>query len=288
MLLLSCETPISVKLPKSSSTKVIEGWIENGQSPIVVVSNSLDYYSTINVDSIQASVDKDAIVTVTDEYGNTEQLKLGFSFEHIFGLMGAVYSGTTIVGEAGKTYYLRVEDKDGNVYTATTTIPNNTVNIDSLKFTNNNPTDTAALIRVYFTDEASTYDCYRFFVKVNNLDVCYSQISLGTFDDLTFNGKAMNYEMIRSPLSNMVMTAMSEKDREAYYRRYFKKGDVVCVRSTLTDTATLNYWFPLQVDVQVGFVAYMITSTYPTNIKGENVTGIWSGYNARYDTLVFE
>ena len=90
MLLLSCETPISVKLPKSSSTKVIEGWIENGQSPIVVVSNSLDYYSTINVDSIQASVDKDAIVTVTDEYGNTEQLKLGFSFEHIFGLMGAM------------------------------------------------------------------------------------------------------------------------------------------------------------------------------------------------------
>lgn len=287
-LLVSCETPISITLPEHSATTVVEGWIENGQHPVVIVSHSMDYYSSIGMDAILASVEKNCIVKVTDSDGNEEQLQLGFTYDHIFGLLNAAYVGKSLVGQPGKTYYLYIEDTAGNIYTSTTTIPQNTVQVDSVKINIEHPEDTTALGRIYFTDNSSTYDCYRFFTKVKNLDVIYTQILYGCYDDLTFSGKQMNYEMIRMPMSNLDVSALLGIDAEEYARMYFKKGDTVYVKSTITDTATLNYWFPMQVDINMMMMPFRISGTYPTNITGDNVIGIWSGYHARYDTLVFE
>ncbi len=287
-LLWACETPISMKLPGKENTKIIEGWIENDKNPIVIVSNSISYYSTIGIEEILSAVDRDAKVYVTDEVGNTEQLTLGVSFEHIYGVLGAAYVGQTLKGEAGKEYTLYVEDKDGRVFTAKTRIPQQEILIDSIFFPiNNGLYDTTCPIRMMFQDRPETYDCYRFFCKIKNLDITYSPVRLGTFDDLTFNGKPITYELSRAPLSNFNFSDMTDSVREDYSRSYFKAGDTIVLRSTLTDTATLKYWFPLQVDIFLGMNPFMVSGTYPTNIIGENVTGIWSGYHARYDTLIF-
>ena len=288
LFFFSCETPVNLEVNGTTSTKVIEGRIENGQPAVVMVSNALDYYSTIDMQAILNSVDPTCIVRITDEDGNEEQLTTGFDFSSLYGAIGAAYKSKNIVGEPGKTYHLYVEDTAGNIYTATTTIPAQTVWVDSVKFTNEKPTDTAALARIYFQDRAATYDCYRFFCMLKNVDICYNPISLGTYDDLAFNGKYMNYEIIRSPMSNMSMQSLSQEEQDNYYRMYFKKGDTLYVKSTLTDTATYNFWFPLQVITQVGEFPFLSRNAYPTNIQGKNVVGIWSGYHARYDTLIFE
>ncbi len=284
----ACETPIGMKLPGKKNTKVIEGWIENDQYPVVVVSNSLSYYSTIGAEEVLASADKNAKVYITDEDGNSEQLALGFTTEHIFGIVGAAYVGKTIKGKAGKEYSLYVEDDSGQVFTAKARIPQQPMLIDSLFFPVNTAVyDTFYPMRIIFQDRPETYDCYRFFCKITHLDIAYSPIRLGTFDDLTFNGKQITYEISRSPLSNFNISGMTDSVREDYSRSYFKPGDTIVLRATLTDTATLKYWFPLQTDIFLGSNPFLITKHYPTNIEGENVTGIFSGYHARYDTLIF-
>ena len=310
-LFSSCETPISLNIPGKEDTKVIEGWIENDKPAIVVVSQSLSYYSSVGVESILASVDTAAIVKISDDMGNTEQLQRQHTMEHAFTffLLASIspnpsalvdssifmklltltpyaYVGKTIKGIPGHTYTLYVESK-GEVYTAKTTIPLNTVQVDSLALFKRS-SDTSATLRVFLTDRAETYDCYRFFLKIEHLDWHYEQVFIGTFDDLTFNGLSASYELMRRPQGNIYIPGMSQEMREEYNRSTFRKGDVIHVKSTLTDKATADYWFPLQTDIALGDNPFMTPGTYPTNIKGENVTGIWSGYNARYDTIRFD
>jgi hypothetical protein len=286
LLLSGCETPISLKIPNKESTKIIEGWIENNKSPVVIISRSLSYYSTNNLNSLVSSIDTTAIVKVSDDMGNTEQLKLGISIDHLYGMLGKAYVGKTIRGIPGHTYTLYVES-DGNIYTAQTVIPLNTVQIDSFRLFRQF-TDTTATLRAFFTDRSESYDCYRFFLMIKNLDHYYSQIYNGTFDDLTFNGLSASYEMMRSPPSNLPLSGQTKEERENYYRSIFRQGDVIYVKSTLTDKATHSYWFPLQTNISMGSNPFLTPGTYPTNIQGENVSGVWSGYHARYDTIWYD
>jgi len=314
-----CETPISMKIPGMENTKVIEGWIENDIPATVVISHSLGYFSSVSVETILASIDTNAIVKISDDVGNTEELQrptysdffmnypcperiLGHSFAYFLApgiitmdtmallKMGSektyAYVGKTIKGVPGRTYTLHVESA-GKIYTAKTTIPHNTVQIDSFAFYKRG-NDTTATLRIFVTDNPATYDCYRFFLKIDKLDWHYEQIYMGAFDDLTFNGLSASYEMLRRPQANISISSMSQAAREDYYRAMFRMGDVIHVRSTKTDKAAIDYWFPLQTDIATGSNPFMTPGTYITNITGENVAGIWSGYHARYDTLRFD
>ena len=298
LLFWACETPISMKLPEKAGTTVIEGWIENGKTPIVAISRSMSYYSTIDLNTIFNSVDMAATVIVTDDMGNSETLRLGISTEHIFGMLGSVYVGKTLKGIPGHTYNLYVKTADGEEYTAQTYIPENTVQIDSMAFLINNPAiDTALPIRIYISDNPSTYDCYRIFTNVSNLKIQWSPFMQGfkyyysaveCYDDLTFNGQQIAFELYRTPVSNVSLTAMSRDERREFYRSTYRPGDTVLIRSALTDIHTYKYWFAVQLDLMSGGMNPMVVpGHYKTNLIGKNATGIWSGYHTRYDTIVF-
>ena len=300
LLAASCETPISMELPEEAGTTVIEGWIENGKTATVAISRSLSYYSGLSLDTVFAAIDTAATVIVTDDMGNAETLRLGVSWEHIFGMMGRVYVGKTMRGVPGHAYNLYVKTANGNEYTAQTRIPERTVHIDSIRFRINNPAaDTLLPVHLYLRDDPDAYDCYRFFINISNLKLqyplflyglkyYYSPASGGCFDDLTFNGQPIGIELVRTAAGNLSFSDMSREERREYYRALFKPGDVVCIRSALTDVSTYKYWFALQLDMESGGMNPMVVpGHYKTNLVGKDVTGIWSGYHARYDTIVF-
>ncbi|NLO42052.1 MAG: DUF4249 domain-containing protein [Bacteroidales bacterium] len=284
---MSCETPVSLEIPGYVSPLIIEGWIENGRPATVAVSRAMSYYSEVTLSNLLASIDTNAVVEITDEDGRTERLMLRFSADHMFGLLGRVYVGELIRGQAGHSYSLRVKSGD-SIYTATTYIPETTVQIDSLYLNIQNPEDTAALIRMRIQDDANAYNCYRFFTKIKGLDMTFNQVSMGTFDDLTFNGMNLFFELTRMPSSNMMVANMTPEEYENYYRVSFRKGDVIYVKSTQTDVATCRYWTSLQAVIAGGQNPFITPGTHPTNIKGNNVSGIWSGYCVRYDTVEFK
>jgi hypothetical protein len=118
------------------------------------------------------------------------------------------------------------------------------------------------------------------------LKYCYGAV--GCFDDLAFNGQDLVFELYRSSVSNLSFSSMSREQRREFYRSVFKPGDTVCVRSALIDVDSYKYWFVMQLDLQSGGGnPMMVPGHYKTNLVGKNVTGIWSGYHARYDTIVF-
>lgn len=286
-LVAGCETPISLTVPNHTNPLVIEGSIENDKPATVVVSQSLSYFSEITLATILSSIDSNAVVNVSDDEGNTELLSLGFSPDHLFGLLGKAYVGSSIKGKAGHSYTLQVKSK-GKVYSATTHIPSSPVQLDTLYFNKKEVADTSATIRVLIRDKSDEFNCYRFFTQIKNLDLSFSQTSIGVFDDLTFNGLSLNFELVRTPGSNVPNANMTPEEYENHYRPTFRPGDVVYVKSTTTDVATKTYWLSLQSEVSAGQNPFVTPGTHPTNIEGENVTGIWSGYHARYDTLMFK
>lgn len=287
ILLTTCETPISLTIPHHENPLVIEGWIDNDQAATVIVSHSLSYYSEITLAIILQSIDTTAQIIVSDDEGNSENLSMGFSPNHFYGLLGKAYVGKNIKGKIGHSYHLTVKIKD-KVYTATTTIPTTPVLLDTLYFNKKSEKDTTATIRILFTDKADELNYYRFFTQIKDLDMTFSQVSIGVFDDLTFNGLTLNFELIRAPVSNIMTANMTQEEYENYYRISFRPGDIVYIKSTTIDEKTQKYWSSLQSELSAGQNPFVTPGNHPSNIKGENVTGIWSGYNVRYDTLIFK
>src|SRR5574344_2764372 len=79
LLFVGCQKEIEVDIPDYQDKIVIEGSIENGQPAMVIVSNSVPYFSTIDLDMLLNEVFiKDAVVTVTSSTGETEQLTFAY------------------------------------------------------------------------------------------------------------------------------------------------------------------------------------------------------------------
>ena len=266
LLATGCETPIEIDLPEHRQVAVIEGWIENGQPAIVAMSISRPYYSTTSMDSILKSIQTNAKVTVTDSNtGESEQLTLGKTNDHIYGVLGKAYIGKSLKGVPGHTYLLHVEN-NGSHYDASTKIPQHGVRLDSLYFSRKG----RSFIRILFTDHAGEFNCYRFLTKVKGQEPTFTQVYIGTFDDLTFDGKQLNFELTRMPYSNLLGIEYKTLE-DLKNATMFKRGDVVYVKSTTTDPATKDFWFALQMD---------------RAMTNNMIVSIWSGYHARYDTIV--
>ncbi|MBQ2489433.1 MAG: hypothetical protein II525_06485, partial [Bacteroidales bacterium] len=101
-------------------------------------------------------------------------------------------------------------------------------------------------------------------------------------------GKQLNFELTRMPYSNLLGIEYKTLE-DLKNATMFKRGDVVYVKSTTTDPATKDFWFALQMDLAMTNNMIVSPGVYKTNIReseGRTVSGIWSGYHARYDTIV--
>ena len=107
----SCEKNISL-VPETQEPKlVVDAQIETGQSPVVILTNSINYFSEINSNLLMGSFVHNAKVTISDGV-KTHQLK-----EYNIPVGGATYffyandftnPATAITGENGKQYSLTI------------------------------------------------------------------------------------------------------------------------------------------------------------------------------------
>src|SRR2546421_509558 len=70
----SCEKTIHLNVQDQPSKLVVDASIENNKFPVVVLSNSLNYFSSITADELSNSFVHDAVVIVSDST-KTAQLK---------------------------------------------------------------------------------------------------------------------------------------------------------------------------------------------------------------------
>ena len=65
MILISCETVVTYELPINETKLVIEGSIENGGVPLVIVSRSFPFFGDVNFNDISSLLIQEAKVTVS-------------------------------------------------------------------------------------------------------------------------------------------------------------------------------------------------------------------------------
>ena len=125
--ILSCEDRF---LPEDKDIIVVEGWIDDGGFPVVMVTRSLPVRlrdDGIRLDELSDYVEKWAKVTVSDGE-NSVVLTGGRNNAYV---PGYVYTTSYIRGEAGKTYTLTVQTR-GKTVQAVTTIPLYPPTVDSV------------------------------------------------------------------------------------------------------------------------------------------------------------
>ncbi len=285
-LFTSCEKEIQVEIPDYQNKIVIEGSIENGSPAMVIVSRSVSYFAPLDIETLMTDVFiRDAEVTVTSSSGASEQLHFTLCQDSPIYM---AYVGHNVVGVPGETYKLEVK-YDGKVYTAETSI-REPVRLDSAYLAFLDEKDTLPTSRILLSDNPLTKDYYMFQIKVHGKklhDRLWVTSLPVAFDDATFNGQTVNYEILRTNPSSLFSATMSEEEQREFYRITYRRGDTVYLKTSMLDYDGYQYWSAMTYPLAVGANPFMSPAPIPCNISGDNVIGVWCGYGSTIDTLYY-
>ncbi len=284
-----CETPIDVDLPEYESKLVIEGSIENGEPAVVFLSKSIPFFSEVSLDYLMNNVAvADATVTVTSSDGESERLT--FQYYPDAPLYFAFVS-RNLIGRENTSYTLTVEYGE-QTYTAETTIPH-TFSLDSawfaasLEYLN---ADSMRTIRIQLSDNPTENNYYSFQTKVSCPDftdrLWASSVPLA-FDDKTFNGNTIQYEIERFGIPSLILATLPEDDTLNQTRLTYRPGDTVYLKSSQMDYNTYRFMITGGNEAIMGSNPFTNPAPVISNIQGENVLGCWCGFASTITRLVW-
>ncbi len=278
-ILCSCEKDINFNLKNSEDLLVVDAVIENGQPPVVVLTKSLDFYSTIDPAQLLNSFVRNADITITNGV-RTHKLK-----EYATSFPGGVtlysYSidssnlATAFVGEFNTKYTMNINAM-GKAYTASTTIPILSKKVDSMWWkpapfaddTNN------VVVMIKATDPPGLGNYVRYFTKKNNETFLPGENSV--FDDQVINNTT--YELDVDP-------GINRNNPVDFDSNYFKRGDTVTLKLCNIDKTTYNFWSTWEFAFQSIGNPFAQPNKVLGNISN-GALGAFYGYAAFYKTLV--
>lgn len=276
---ISCEKAVDFKLKDNEPKLVVEATIENGHAPLVILSQSLNYFSTIDPKLLASSFVHDADVSVSNGT-KTHKLKeysynVSPDYKVYYYSIDSSNLSSAFTGELNKQYSLRIS-YSGKEYTAITTIPNITKRVDSLWWkpapANKDTTKVVAMVRV--TDAPGFGDYVRYFTK-RNREPFYPPIT-SAFDDFVIDGTT--YELQVDPGVNRNFERKEEE-------HFFNKGDTVVFKLCNIDKATFDFWRTMEYSYSSIGNPFATPVKVLGNING-GALGYFGGYAAQYHTLV--
>lgn len=300
-LIMSCTKEVKIDIPGYEEQLVIDGRIETGQPPLVLLSKSQPIYSETSLQSIIDGFQSGAVVTVSDGSNTvildevcsdnlppgTESLAaalFGIPESELTNYHLCAYTSfnTQIWGQVGKTYSLTVEF-NGKTYTSSTQILNPTaLNTSYWK------QDLAAETGWGFTwaelsDDPNQYDAYMWEVKrINQVngaprDPQFKATFNPVFDDEFINGQTFQF-YYENPM-NWDDETISSKNRGR-----FQVGDSVVIKLSKLDPAVYNFMEKKYIQLGTNGNPFASPTSIPTNISG-GALGVWAGFSTWFDTL---
>ncbi len=275
----SCEKNVSFNLNDSEKKLVVEASIENNQAPTVVLSTSIEYFAEISPEILQNSFVHDATIlisngTLTHQLKEYSFVQNGYTF--FYYSIDSSNLATAFVGELNKSYSLKITT-GGKEYTAITTIPNITKQIDSV-FWKQAPEflpDSLASLNVTAYDPPGFGDYVRYYTKANS-DPFYPGIN-SVFDDQIIDGTRYTLQVDRGYPRNLGLNADS--------LIYFKKGDTVTLKLCNIDKATFDFWRTMEFSYASVGNPFSTPTKVLSNISGKGL-GYFAGYAAQYHTII--
>ncbi len=278
-VLASCEKNIDFKLNKADDILVVDASIENGQPPVVVLSKSFDYFSTITPALLAGAFVHDAMVYVSN--GNKTQKLKEYSVDSSGGNAVYYYTidssnlATTFLGEVNTKYDLKIIANNTD-YHATTTIPAIAKKIDSLwwepaPFTTD-PSKVVVVVRA--TDPPGLGNYIRYYTKQNSTQFYPGFQSV--FDDQLIDGTT--YDLRLDP-------GIDRNDPKGFDSNSFRHGDTAVLKLSNIDRTTYHFWLTMEFAYQSIGNPFASPNKVLGNIDN-GALGAFCGYASTFKTLL--
>lgn len=299
--LTSCEKEVKLELPQFEQKLVVDGRIEVGMPPIVVLTKSQDLYAPTDFEALQNNFVKNAVVTVTngansivlDEFCANDlppevipfvAEALGVDEETLANFNFCAYStfDSNWFGQVGITYGLTIET-EGKTYASSTTIMPPPV-IDSSFFRLQGTYQEHGYGWMVIDDNPSVYNTY--FLQMRRIHLNSQGVPADgrflpafnpVFDDVFFNGLKFEFGYGNRG-------SYRDDDIPSEFKGYFKTGDTVVVKLSSMDLPVFQFMRMKYVQDSNGGNPFASPANAPSNITG-GALGVWAGFSAVYDTL---
>jgi len=236
-LFSACEKDINFDLKDASALLVVDANIENNQPPVVILTKSLDFYSTINPALLFNSFVRNADVRISNgtlthklkEYG---QQVAGTDSLYYYSIDSANLA-TAFSGQLDTRYTLSIKISGEPEYTASTTIPKLAKRPDSIWWKPAPFSDdtTKVILMVKATDPPGLGNYVRYFTSKNNNPFLPGENSV--FDDQVIDNTT--YEIKVDP-------GINRNNPIPFDDNYFKRGDTVILKISNIDKPTYTFW----------------------------------------------
>ena len=257
---VACDDEFGIK--SQSSDLVVEGWIQNNQFPVVILTRTLPVTSEFQeMDNLEDYIVNWAKVSITD---GTDTVVLTGKYDEDY-FPPYIYTTGRMRGETGKSYKLMVDYKDFHA-SAVTTIPP-TPQLDSFKVERVPDVDSLFRIKVYFTDNPNEKNYYQLFTRVGTKYIQYTAAYLGSIND----------EVIGEHTEVMVYNGHRLDTKK--YSPYFNVNDTVAVKLAQVNREGYLFWDQYTKTQSLSTNMFLSTvADIPSNVSGG--IGYWNGYGA--------
>jgi len=236
MLLISCEKNINFDLKTSAPVLVVDAQIEYHQTPFVVLTKSLGYFSKIDPQILAGSFVHNADVYMSNGL-LTHKLKeyavpLAPGFTGYFYGIDSSNLATAFVGELNTNYSMRVVS-EGQEYTSSTNIPFNAIVLDSMWVTvaPHNPDTSKRVLFIKATDPHGLGNYGRYFTKKNKNVFLPGENSV--FDDQVIDGTTFSVQLPQG---------IDRNDPPKADSNFFARGDTITLKFCNTPRSTYTFW----------------------------------------------
>lgn len=267
LLLLTTACQADIMAPVRSEL-VVEGWIENGKPPIVVLTQTIPVSEEEQtMGDLGKYLVRWAKVTVSD--GEKEVVLTGRYDDRYFPPF--LYTTGNLMGEVGKTYRLTVEYNDFYA-TAETSIPS-VPKVEKYTLTRNTDNDSLYHLKALLYDPPHERNYYQFFTQTNAENRHFVVAFMGTIDDALIN------ERTEVPIYR------GHQLKEVNYTPYFYLNEPVGVKCVQMDETAFRFWSAYMEAQSMNGNMFLTTfRNLPTNIQGG--IGYWCGYGSTTKLLV--
>lgn len=279
LFLFSCEKGVTFELTEAAPKLVVEATIENDQPPIVILSKSLNYFSSISPDILAKSFVRNAEIFISNgafihklkEYSQP----LGHGYTFYYHSIDSANLATAFTGKLNNQYSLRIA-WEGKEYTSTTRIPLITKRIDSLfwrQAPGSSPANKVALM-VKATDPPGYGDYIRYFTK-RNKEPFYPAVH-SVYDDQIIDGTSYEVEVERGVDKSLEL-------KEGY--TFFDKGDTVVFKLCNIEKPVFEFWSTMEFS----FSNVGNPFSSPTKVLGNisnGALGYFGGYASQYRSII--
>jgi len=281
----SCEKDINLSIHNQDPLLVVDAGIENGKAPVVVLSSSLNYFSTISASELAASFIHDAVITISNGSKTVHLKELtqtnAAGFKLYYYTTDESNPDSTLPGALNTHYDLSITTPDGKLYTSSTNILPIAKTVDSIWWkpappNPDKPDSTRCSMFGHFTDPKGLGNYIRYYTRVNSQPFLTANNSV--FDDQFTDGT--DYD-ISFDMGRDINAIDDEKDE----RGFAHLGDTVTFKFCNIDKASFDFWRTWEFSYQ----SYNNPFSSPVKVIGNisnGALGAFTGYAAQYKTII--